>query len=334
MKRYNSINGLRTIACIAIVVMHVKSNINYELPGKIANVIIDSFAQFVFLFMIISAFSMCCGYYEKIKNNEISVEAFYKKRFLKIIPFFLALTVLDVFIKHNIHSLIEGFANITGMFGFIGKAMDVIGVAWYLGLTFIFYMIFPFFVFLFYNKKRAICVTTIAFIMNITANTYFELDRKNMYFSFIFFCIGGLIYLYKDKIEKVVGSHNKGFILLTLIGIISYYVLPNNNLIQNTALMIIFMLMLIVAIGLKQNKILDNKITQFISGISLEIYLAHMVVFRILEKIQLTHIFTNNWASYIATSCLTLLGVTIGAIIFHKICDHFNYVCNKKRKEE
>lgn len=35
MKRYNSINGLRTIACIAIVLMHIKSNINYELSVNI-----------------------------------------------------------------------------------------------------------------------------------------------------------------------------------------------------------------------------------------------------------------------------------------------------------
>ena len=37
--------------------------------------------------MIISAFGMCCGYYNKIENNEISVNEFYKKRFQKILPF-------------------------------------------------------------------------------------------------------------------------------------------------------------------------------------------------------------------------------------------------------
>ena len=50
-----------------------------------------------------------------------------------------------------------------------------------------------------------------------------------------------------------------------------------------------------------------------------------MVVFRILEKMKLTHIFTNNWASYVATSGLTV-GVILGAIIFHKIWNYFNNI--------
>ena len=68
MKRYDSLNGLRTFACIGIILMHVKSNMNYQF-GNYLDIIINSFTQFVFLFMVISAFSMCCGYYEKIKNN-------------------------------------------------------------------------------------------------------------------------------------------------------------------------------------------------------------------------------------------------------------------------
>jgi peptidoglycan/LPS O-acetylase OafA/YrhL len=39
--------------------------------------IISSLGMFVLLFMIISAFSMCCGYYDRIKNNLISPKAFY-----------------------------------------------------------------------------------------------------------------------------------------------------------------------------------------------------------------------------------------------------------------
>ncbi len=34
MKKFNSINGLRTIACIGIILMHVKANVNYELDMK------------------------------------------------------------------------------------------------------------------------------------------------------------------------------------------------------------------------------------------------------------------------------------------------------------
>ena len=70
-KYYGSIDGLRTIACIGIVMMHAASNSNYSLNGFLYESVIPSFTNFVFLFMAVSAFSMCCGYYEKVLNNEI-----------------------------------------------------------------------------------------------------------------------------------------------------------------------------------------------------------------------------------------------------------------------
>ena len=83
MKKYDSINGLRTIAAIGIVMMHVLANVDYKLNNVILESVIASFTQFVYLFMIISAFSMCCGYYEKLKNNKKSMNDFYKKQILK-----------------------------------------------------------------------------------------------------------------------------------------------------------------------------------------------------------------------------------------------------------
>ncbi len=59
-KRYDSIDGLRTIAAIGIVMMHVASNCNYEISGYVYNEIIPSITNFVFLFMVISAFGLCC----------------------------------------------------------------------------------------------------------------------------------------------------------------------------------------------------------------------------------------------------------------------------------
>ena len=51
MKKYDSINGLRTLACIGIILMHVKSNMNFQF-GNYLDIIINSFTQFVFLFIL------------------------------------------------------------------------------------------------------------------------------------------------------------------------------------------------------------------------------------------------------------------------------------------
>ena len=83
-KHYGAIDGLRTIACIGIVMMHVRANNTYQISGFIYDRLISSFADFVFLFMVISAFGMCCGYLDRVLNNQISIENFYIKNQAKI----------------------------------------------------------------------------------------------------------------------------------------------------------------------------------------------------------------------------------------------------------
>lgn len=327
MKRYNTLNGLRTFACLAIVLMHVKTNLSYSISSDLLNLIIGELGELTILFMIISSFSMCCGYYEKIKNNQISLEDFYKRRFKKILPFFSLLVLLDIIVEHNLSSIIEGFADITLMFGFLSRDMQVLGVAWFLGLIFIFYMIFPFFVYLFSNKKRAWIITLIALIMNVISVYYFDVGKINMFYSFIFFCIGGLIYLYKDDIIKLLNKSRIVSFLILLISIIIFYVLPKSENLFIFRILPMCIMLIIYAISF-ESKILDNKLTTFISRISLEIYLCHMVIFRVVEKLNFTHLVSNNLLSYI----ITYIGVTIGAIMFSYIFKLLLKKINERRK--
>lgn len=51
--------------------------------------------------------------------------------------------------------------------------IKVIGVGWFLGLIFLFYMLFPFFVFLIDNKRRAWAVFGISLVVNFLCQEYF-----------------------------------------------------------------------------------------------------------------------------------------------------------------
>lgn len=75
-KRYDGIDGLRTIACVGIVMMHVRANNSYDISGFVYDRLIGSFTNFVFLFMVVSAFGMCCGYLDRVLNNQFSLEDF------------------------------------------------------------------------------------------------------------------------------------------------------------------------------------------------------------------------------------------------------------------
>ena len=167
--RYPSLDGLRAYAAIGIVFMHVLANLsvtpeNNFLYGRV----IPSLTNFVYLFFVISAFAMCCGYYERMKMGQIPIGQFYKKRYQRVLPFFALLVLIDCIVPHGANKvemalISEGtslapwqeqlylsFADLTLAFNLLPNPdISVIGVGWFLGLIFLFYMIFPFFVFCF-----------------------------------------------------------------------------------------------------------------------------------------------------------------------------------------
>jgi peptidoglycan/LPS O-acetylase OafA/YrhL len=220
-KRYDAIDGLRTLACMGIVSMHMLASGSYNVSGFLFDKFIPSLANLVFLFMTISAFGMCCGYYNKVLNHQLDVVDFYKKRYKKILPFFSFLCVIDLISSPSKESFYEAYANITLCFGLIPNAdIKVIGVGWFLGIIFVFYMIFPFFCFLLADKRMAWFVFAASAVMNVLSTIYFNVDRKYMPYSFMFFIAGGLVYLYKAQLN------NRAAKLIAIIGfLISGYIL-------------------------------------------------------------------------------------------------------------
>lgn len=224
-RHYGAIDGLRMIAAFGIVMMHIRANSNYDITGYVYNTIIPSFTNFVFLFMTVSAFGMCCGYYEKILKGRVNFAEFYGKRFKKILPFFGVLVLLDIIMSPSVASLYEGFVDLTLLFGFLQKPISVIGVGWFLGLVFVFYLIFPFFCVLIENKKRAWIAFAVSLIYNFVCANYFEVGRSNILYSACFFLAGGLIYLYREKIAKL-----NQWVALGIAGcaIVLYYLIGGN----------------------------------------------------------------------------------------------------------
>lgn len=224
-RHYGAINGLRMIAAFGIVMMHIRANSNYGITGYVYNTIIPSFTNFVFLFMTVSAFGMCCGYYDKMLKNQVNLTEFYGKRFKKILPFFGTLVLLDNIMSPSVASLYEGFADLTLLFGFLQKPISVIGVGWFLGLVFVFYLIFPFFCVLIENKRRAWMAFAVSLIYNFVCANYFGVGRSNILYSACFFLAGGLIYLYREEIAKL-----NQWIALGVAGcaVVLYYLIGGN----------------------------------------------------------------------------------------------------------
>lgn len=335
--RYDSIDGLRALCAIGIIFMHMaaKGNNRYEMQGVIINKVIPFFTEFVYLFMIISAFSICCGYYKRISEGIITPSQFYEKRYSKILPFFSVLVIFDLLLEHSISAIYEGIANLTLAFGLLPNAnISVIGVGWFLGTVFVFYMLFPYFCFLMKNKVRAWLAMLITIVYNYMSLNYFFDEahvvqdmskRTNFIYSSMFFMTGCMIFLYKDFLVSFVKKVRWILLIAIIATIVGYFFINTTQFVKNIYFVILFSLMLIYAIG-ADNSLLNNKFTKFIAGISLEIYLCHMMIFRIVEKLHLNYLFGNGWVSYLFTTLIVICGAIVFSLSFQKI---YSYLLKK-----
>lgn len=308
-KTYHGIDWSRTVACVGIALMHIRANSSYEISGFLYNRIIPSLTDFVYLFMAISAFGMCCGYYEKVMSGRINWTDFYKKRYIKILPFFAVLIVIDLVMSFSTDSLLEGLTELTLLHGFIPQSLSVIGVGWYLGTVFVFYLIFPFFCSIIENKKRAWFAFAVSIGLHYICADYFSLDRHNIVFSFCYFLAGGLIYLYRKELTK--GS-SMAYCLMLCASLGVYYMAGSSAI----TILLTSSLFLILGISIRG---CVPKFVSFISGISMEIYLSHMVLFRLVEKMGLNRMFGNGWLQYLITCALVICGAMVFSYVLQKI---------------
>ena len=307
--RYEGIDGLKAYAIIGIALMHVLANGEYGIGGFVFERLIPSFTNLVFLFMMVSGFGMCCGYYQKIVDQKISVEDFYKRRYIKIWPYFALLCVLDFVISPSKESVFEVFANLTLCQGLLPNAkISVIGVSWTLAVIFVFYMLFPFFCFLIGNKKRAWRVAVVALVFNWLCANYFKAGRGNIVYDAIYFIAGGLVFLYRKELVEFSSKHKVIAGAILLIATVSYFAVGGYTL-----MMLFFCVAaLIYTLGCRTGGVLVNPVAKFLGGISFEIYLCHMVIYRVLEKLHLVHLFENGLLAYIFTA----IAVICGSVVF------------------
>ncbi len=296
--------------------MHVCANTAYEISGFIYGRLITSFTNFVFLFMVISAFGMCCGYFGKVIHNQISPEAFYAKRYSKILPFFALLVVIDIAMSPSKAAFIEGIADITLLFGLFPNEISVIGVGWFLGLIFAFYLIFPFYCVLIKTRKRAWGAFGISLALNYICGSYFGLGRTNIVYSLCYLLAGGLIYLYRDEAEEFGRKHGWISLGLVAVTVILYFMVGANTI----TMLLVSSSLLIYAIGRNWNRggVLANRFTKFVSTVSMEVYLSHMVIFRAVEKVGIHKMVGNGWGQYMLTVVVVLVGTVLFAVIVQR----------------
>lgn len=126
-----------------------------------------------------------------------------------------------------------------------------------------------------------------------------------------------MIYLYRQDIKNWVEKHWIIALALCLVLTILRFVVDIKGLFILPDL-IVFAAWLIYAIGSK-DIVLNNRVAKYLSGISMEIYLCHMMFFRVASMFHLERSIHNNDMLYVATCIATL----IGAICFSHVIKYY-----------
>ena len=339
-ERYDALDGLRALACIGIVLMHVKTNIAVKpTESFLMNNIIDFTGNFVLLFMMVSAFSLCCGYYERFHNGTINIADFYKRRYLRVLPFFALLVGIDVvktfieqgmlFTKTFVAEVWEAFADVTLVFGLLPDCdIEVVGVGWFLGVVFVFYMLFPFYTVLIGRKWIGWLAFTASIVWYYAVTIYFvpvkdvPAGNTNMLLVMPFFLIGGILYLYRKNIVELAKGVCVRYVLMTVIiaYTIYFFVCPDYRFTFANLLLYALWLAYAVAESIRNGKtLLNNKMMKSLSAVSMEVYLCHMMMFRIIEKLHLENRMENCDFVYWLTSLSVLASAIVFALAWKKI---------------
>lgn len=235
---------------------------------------------------------------------EFDANRFYGRRYARVWPFFALLVVFDFALEPSAANLCQSFADLTLAFAFLPHPdIKVIGVGWFLGLVFLFYMIFPWFAFLLRSRRRAWFAMAVSVAFHVVLVRYFltpefctagqiAAPRHNIVYSFPFFMAGGLLYLYRDMLDGWKLPARLAILVAALAATVLQFTPFQPQPFAENILYVGFVFVLWVAyvatggIAIRGRKLLDNRVGAFLGSLSMEIYLCHMMVFCVLEKVH------------------------------------------------
>ena len=236
------IDGLKGIAILAVVFYHLFDLL--KSAHFTESTLFDGGFLGVDIFFVISGFLITSSVFYKLSTDDFSLLAFYKRRFLRIVPPLLFVCIFTLIVGYfllfpmvyrelNIEVanalLFIGnfrFANSGGYFA-LDSSDKLLLHTWYLAVTIQFYVLFPLIVLLLkkvFSLKRLPLAVTVVFILLTVTSVIVSRNGKGYLLTQcrifeLFF--GSVLFFYKDIVYKRVFSLNTYLPLLgEVLGIV------------------------------------------------------------------------------------------------------------------
>lgn len=317
----HSLHGLNHLRAFAILLVFFYHYRMFDHPDWV-----DEYAAFgwtgVDLFFILSGFLISSQLFEQLKiNNKININEFFVKRFFRIIPPYLAITLLyflfPLFREREALPPIWKFLTFTQNFNLDVINSGTFSHAWSLCIEEQFYLTFPFLLLFIYKRKQIwdskLTIPTLLVLViilrlfswygfiapNLESDNFWLQWYKWIYYPTytrldgLFIGVGlAAIFHYNEKAKKIIHQNgNKLFLLGLVLLIIAYFICKNQY--SFTASIFGFTLVSvaygsIVASAISNTSTLfkfKSYLTSQIASMSYSIYLSHKGVIHITQKI-------------------------------------------------
>jgi peptidoglycan/LPS O-acetylase OafA/YrhL len=300
-KQLPNIGVLRGFLAITVVLLHVPlMTKNIGLPAFNDWPILQKGYNAVWVFFSLSGFLIInLLYKEKVKNGQINVLQFYKRRILRIYPVYYFVLIFGLLYYHYLlptlgvpfetnYSILEALIWCVGflpnVFFSLFDPGGILSVLWSIGIEEQFYLIIaP--ISKFIRSKRftiVLALFTVAYFLCYFIPEFEFLRRYR--FMFFYFSMGGLIAILNQqkKIDFLIFHSGLKFVLY---GLFVLYFITNlldfeNEMLKHLVGLILFPLF-ILNISEEKRLIISNRFLNYLGEISYGIYMYHMIALNV-----------------------------------------------------
>lgn len=363
MEKISYLTALRGWAVLGVIIVHVGLWTS-GLPEWFDK-LTHSGQYGVQLFFILSSFTLFMSMSKRKEKGDSDLN-FFIRRFFRIAPlFYLALIVYTVvnllLVKIGMEEeSVLSIGNIIGTLVFIGNGFNpywinnLVPGGWSITVEMTFYLLVPYLFLKIKNIKSALLLalgtTLVGFLITYLMSNISVIKDESTWLNFLYywfpnqmpiFCLGILVFHIQKsgKLNKIKHKTETSTFLLC-ISVPMLYLLPfyEGSLVPIHFLYALLFLILIIALDLNSNKIIDNKVTMYLGEISFSMYLTQFLAIDIVRFfLRLTNLeatLNNNLffvvlfgLSLILTVCFSFItynfiekpGNKLGNILIEKI---------------
>lgn len=348
--RYTFIDALRGWAIILVLVAHVSIVGTIHYPSWLLHITyLYVGPRGVQLFFVVSAVTLYMSWTKRENKEKHVVENFYIRRFFRIAPLFYLSIIYFLFIQSYWNGNPNHFSmlNILSTFLFVNGAVpawmnNIVYGGWSIAVEMVFYLFFPFIVSTLRSIRKAVIVAFIAMILaqllRLWLNTIPLFSQTYSTYTFEFFpsqfpvfLVGIVTFLLLknqtlQKDRKFLAYFFGFFISILLVQFVSRIPIIAGHYFYG-----IFFGGIAYFLAKKPIRLFVNALTIHIGKVSYSIYLTHVAILWIMEKLHILDFFPQYpLLNFFLVFLLLLFISTIVATVLFYIVERPGQLLGKK----